>query len=171
MTQIVPATAVLGAGQTGLTIGYRVLDIDRVEYSAFSTTGVAETNILGTYSKTGGVVAPNAGGYIIWGTSGVDLAEDEINPALAWSGSSPGTGMYYEDLVEETSDTVLKRDWTLISGEASRSVINALRFMRNKWSVSGTTLTVTKEDDVTTAWTSTLSTDAAADPVSGSDPS
>lgn len=68
------------------------------------------------------------------------------------------------------ADAVLKRDWTAVTGEASRSLLNALRFVRNRWSVSGTTLTVTKEDDATTAWTATLSTDAAADPVTGSDP-
>lgn len=68
------------------------------------------------------------------------------------------------------ADAILKRDWTAVSGEASRSLLNALRFLRNKWSVSGVTLTVTKEDDATSAWTATLSTDAGADPVTGSDP-
>lgn len=68
------------------------------------------------------------------------------------------------------ADAVLKRDWSGLTGEASRSLLNALRFLRNKWSISGTTLTVTKEDDATSAWTATLSTDAAADPVTGSDP-
>lgn len=70
----------------------------------------------------------------------------------------------------ENADALLKRDWTLVTGAASRSVLNALRWLRNKWSVSGTTLTVTEEDDTTTAWTTTLSTDAGADPVTGSDP-
>lgn len=68
------------------------------------------------------------------------------------------------------ADALLKRDWTAVTGEAARSVLNALRFLRNKWSVSGSTLTVTKEDDTTTAWAATVSTDAAADPVTGSDP-
>lgn len=70
----------------------------------------------------------------------------------------------------EIADAILKRDWTAVSGEAARSVLNALRFLRNKWSISGTTLTVTKEDDSTSAWTGTVSTDAAADPVTGNDP-
>jgi hypothetical protein len=73
---------------------------------------------------------------------------------------------------ERTSiaDALLKRDWTAVTGEAARSLLNALRFVRNKWSVSGTTLTVTKEDDTTAAWTSTVTVDATADPVTGSDP-
>ena len=79
MTQTVPATAQLGPGKTGLAIGYRVLDIARVEYSAFTTTNVAETGTAGTYSVAGGVVAPNAGGYIVWGTAVLDLAEATID--------------------------------------------------------------------------------------------
>jgi hypothetical protein len=68
------------------------------------------------------------------------------------------------------ADALLARDWTAVTGEAARSVLNALRFLRNKFAVSGTTLTIYKEDDVTTAWTATVATDAAADPVTGSDP-
>lgn len=73
---------------------------------------------------------------------------------------------------ERTSiaDAVLKRDWTAVTGEAARSMLNALRFLRNKWSVAGVTLTITKEDDVTSAWTSALTTDATAAPVTSSDP-
>ena len=76
-------------------------------------------------------------------------------------------------LVDDTvfADTLLKRDMASVSGEASRSLLNAIRFLRNKWSVSGATLTVTKEDDATSAWTSVLTTNAAADPITGSDPS
>ncbi len=68
------------------------------------------------------------------------------------------------------ADALLKRDWTAVSGEAARSVLNALRFLRNKWSISGTTLTVTEEDDSTAAWTSTVVTDASANPITESDP-
>lgn len=70
------------------------------------------------------------------------------------------------------ADALLKRDWTAVTGEAARSVLNALRFLRNKWSVSGTTLTVTKEDDSTSAWTASLTTTAAsgADVITSSDP-
>ena len=39
MSQTIPATAVLGPGKTGLTIGLTVLNIDGTEYAAFSATG------------------------------------------------------------------------------------------------------------------------------------
>jgi hypothetical protein len=74
---------------------------------------------------------------------------------------------------ERTSiaEALLKLDLSTVTGEAGRSVLNAIRFLRNKWSISGTTLTVTKEDDSTSAWTSTLTTSGSADPITGTDPS
>lgn len=74
------------------------------------------------------------------------------------------------DAITEIVLALLKTDWTGITGEAARSMLNALRFIRNKWSITGTTLTVTKEDDTTAAWTAALTTDAASDPVTGVDP-
>lgn len=70
------------------------------------------------------------------------------------------------------ADAILKRDWTSVTGEAGRSVLNALRHLRNRWGTSGGTLTVYKEDDSTSAWTATLTTTAAsgADVITDSDP-
>lgn len=70
----------------------------------------------------------------------------------------------------QIADATLNRDMSAISDTNARTPLNALRFLRNKYSVAGSTLTVTKEDDSTAAWTSTLTSDAAADPVTGSDP-
>jgi hypothetical protein len=72
--------------------------------------------------------------------------------------------------VNDFADGLLKRDWTSVTGEAARSVLNALRVLRNKWSISGSTMTVTKEDDTTTAFTSVLTTAAGTDRVTGGDP-
>jgi hypothetical protein len=66
---------------------------------------------------------------------------------------------------------LLKYNFDGITGEAARSMLNALRFLRNKWSISGSTLTVTKEDDSTSAWTATVGSNALADPIVSSDPS
>jgi len=70
----------------------------------------------------------------------------------------------------QVADALLNRDMSAVSDTNSRSPLNALRFIRNKWSVSGTTLTVKKEDDSTTAWTAVVSASAGADPITGSDP-
>lgn len=68
------------------------------------------------------------------------------------------------------SDALLNRDMSAVSDTNARSPLNAFRFLRNKWSISSGTLTVTKENDSTSAWTSTVSTDAAAVPIIGNDP-
>ena len=65
------------------------------------------------------------------------------------------------------ADTLLKRDWNSVTGEAAYSALNAFRMLRNVWSSAGGTLTVKKEDGSTTAWTRTLSTDPAAEPITG----
>jgi hypothetical protein len=69
----------------------------------------------------------------------------------------------------QNADALLKRDMSAVSGEADRSPLNALRFLRNKWSIASNTLTVTKENDSTTAWTATT-TQTAGDPTTGVDP-
>lgn len=66
-----------------------------------------------------------------------------------------------------SADAFLVRDWTLISGEATRSTLNALRFLRNGFVLSGSTLIVHKEDDSTAAFTRTVTVDPNADPVTG----
>jgi len=81
MPQTTAAAADLGPLHTAKAIGFRVLNLDETLYSAFSTTGVAETAIAGFYRKDDGAAAPDAGGYIVWGVSGTDYAEDTISPA------------------------------------------------------------------------------------------
>ena len=70
----------------------------------------------------------------------------------------------------ENADALLNRDMSAVSDTNSRSPLNALRFLRNQWTVVGTTLTVYEEDDSTSAWTASLTTDANADPITGSNP-
>lgn len=86
MTQTVPALAVLGTAYTGLAIGYRVLYIGGSVYSAFGTANVAEGSVAGTYRVNGGITAPDAGGYIVWGISTTDYAEATIEPAATTAG-------------------------------------------------------------------------------------
>lgn len=73
----------------------------------------------------------------------------------------------------ENADTLLNRDMSVGTDSGSptvRTPRQALRALRNKMSVSGSTLTVTKEDDTTASWTAALTTDAAALPITGIDP-
>ena len=77
------------------------------------------------------------------------------------------------DAVNEIADGILDRDMSTGTDSGSttvRTMRQALRFLRNKWSISGATLTVTKEDDSTASWTATVTTDAGADPITANDP-
>lgn len=82
-----------------------------------------------------------------------------------------GTGVtgFNDPSSTDNADALLKRDLSAVTGEAARSPLNALRFLRNKWAIAAGTLTVRKEDDATTAWTAAVTT-AAGNPVDSIDP-
>lgn len=94
----------------------------------------------------------------------------ELNTALGTADDAVLAAIADVPTAVENADALLNRDMSAVSDTNARSPLNALRFLRNKWSLAGGTLTVTKENDSTTAWTAAVSTDAAADPVTGSDP-
>jgi hypothetical protein len=72
---------------------------------------------------------------------------------------------------EAIADGVLLRDWTaIIASVPNRCLLNAARFLRNKWSVLAGVLTVTKEDDTTTAWDGVVTGNPTADPITSVDP-
>ena len=74
MTQTLPA-ALIAPARTGLTVGYRLLTTTLTQYQAFTTAGVTES-APGSYVVSGGVSAPDPGGYIQWGvSSGGSLGE------------------------------------------------------------------------------------------------
>jgi hypothetical protein len=76
--------ASLGAGKTGLAIGYRLIASDGTVAQAFTVVGVAETSVPGNYVVTGGVSLADAfRGRIEWGTAGAKLAEEPVNPDTA----------------------------------------------------------------------------------------
>jgi len=68
----------------------------------------------------------------------------------------------------ENADALLNRDMSAVTVTNSRSPINALRILRNKVDVP--LGTVYEEDDTTAAWTFATTTDAAAEPIVGVDP-
>jgi hypothetical protein len=77
------------------------------------------------------------------------------------------------DAGAEIADAILDRDMSTGTDSGSttvRTVRQALRFLRNKWSIAAGTLTVTKEDDTTSSWTAAVTGTAGADPVTTVDP-
>lgn len=77
------------------------------------------------------------------------------------------------DAVNEIADGILNRDMATGTDSGSTTVRTprqALRAIRNKWDITAGVLTVKKEDDATTSWTSAITGTAGADPVTTSDP-
>lgn len=133
---------------TGTTLDAKIDAID----------DLLDTEVAAIKSDTAAILADT-------GTDGVIVASIAAN---AVSASALAT-----DAVSEIADGILNRDMSTgtDSGSASvRTMRQALRFLRNKWSISGTTLTVTKEDDTTASWTSEVTGTAGADPITASDP-
>lgn len=129
-------------------------DDSDIDAQLAAIAGYLDTEIAAIKAKTDNLpAAPAAVG------SAMTLADGAISEAKISSGG-----------LNAIADALLKRDFAAVSGEAARSALNALRFLRNKWSVAGVTLTVTKEDDLTAAWTAAITKDAASDPVVGADP-
>jgi hypothetical protein len=108
------------------------------------------------------------------GTLGVVVVTNSDKTGYTASTVSDKTG-YALTSGERNSvaDAMLDRDMSTGADNGSttvRTVRQALRFLRNKWAISGSTLTVYKEDDTTSSWTSALTTTAGANPVTTSDP-
>lgn len=131
--------------------------------------GAIDNNAIATDAIGSAELAASAVTEIQSGLSTLDAAG--VRSAVGLASANLDTQLGDLPTATENADALLKRDWAAVSGEAARSVLNALRFLRNKWSVSGATLTVTTENDTTTAWQATVTTDAAAERVTGSDPS
>jgi hypothetical protein len=94
--------------------------------------------------------------------------------ASAIAANAIGASELAADAANEIADAILDRDMStgVDSGSTShRTPRQALRFLRNKWEVSTLgALTVYKEDDSTPSWTGTVTTNSAADPITGNDP-
>ena len=91
-----------------------------------------------------------------------------IRSALGLASANLDTQIAALPTADENADALIGRN---IEGGSStgRTVAQALAFLRNKWTVSGGTLTVYAADDSTTSWTAAV-TQTAGDPVSAVDP-
>lgn len=107
-----------------------------------------------------------------------DYVDTEVAAIKAKTDNLPGSPAAVGSAMTLTSGertsiatALLTLDLSTVTGEAARSVLNAVRFLRNKWSILLGVLTVTKEDDTTAAWTASVTTDSSAQPITGNDPS
>lgn len=125
------------------------------------------TGAVGSVTGAVGSVTGNVGGNVVGSvasvTAGVTVTTNNDKTGYALTSG------------ERTSvaDALLDRDMATGTDNGSptvRTVRQSLRFLRNKWTLTGTALSVKKEDDATESWSATVTTDAAAVPIVGSDP-
>lgn len=147
------------------------VDVDTIKtnpvVNAGTVTFPTTATLASTTNITAGTVATATNVTTVNG-----LAANVIT-AASIAADAIGASELAADAVNEIADGILNRDMSTGTDSGSttvRTMRQALRFLRNKWSISGTTLTVTKEDDATASWTSTVSTDPSAVPVVGNDP-
>ena len=138
--------------------GYALLDTDGIDFAGI--TGVHGFSI--DLSNTGDGAVTFAEGSSYWVVvSSVTVDGQTINFVAA-------TFTIYT-----IPDQILDRNMATGTDSGSpsvRTVRQALRFLRNKWSISGSTMTVTKEDDTTQSWQATVTGTAGADPITAVDP-
>lgn len=116
---------------------------------------------------------PTAGGYGIL-ADGVYGFDGILSPTTLASFFVIDTTKTYVDAVDgsvikELVKAIFTIDLSTLSGEAARSLLNAVRKLRNKWSISGTVLSVFKENDSTIAYSQDLTATPGADPITGID--
>jgi hypothetical protein len=136
------------------------------------TTGLVSVGTMGTGSivaATFGAGAIDNAAFNVTETLTANPAAGGITAASFGAGAVDAAALA-ADAATEIADALLNRDMSAVTVTNTRSPINAFRFLRNKWSIAAATLTVTEEDDLTTAWTSALTTDGAANPITASDP-
>lgn len=148
---------------------------DLATAAAVSTAQADLDTLTGTDGVTLAASQPNYAPATASALATTDGVADDIKAVVDAILADTGTDGVVLSATERNAvaDAFLDRDMSTgtDSGSATtRTVRQALRFLRNKWSISGTTLTVTEEDDTTASWTSEVSTDASADPITGNDP-
>lgn len=128
------------------------------------TAIVQETNRKGLYIPTVTevglrycVIVDDATGTEVWG--------------WGWVNIKNATGSFGVTIDREASnheglaDTILNRNVSNVEATADEHTLCTSILAGLEWSVSGTTLTIKRTDGSTTHYTKTLTTDAAAEPV------
>lgn len=158
--------AALVSGRIDASVGAmaaNVLTATAINADAITAAKVAAD--VTTEIQTGLATAANlaiVAGYLDTEIAAIKAKTDNLPAAPAATGDIP--------TATQNADALLNRDMSAVSDTNARSPLNALRFLRNKWDIAGTALTVKKEDDSTTAWTATVTAAPGADPISGNDP-
>ena len=173
------AAACAEVAARGQVVPFDPYDATRLGLTALPNAAAAANGGLATVDASNAVkvqsgtganqVSLSSGLVTLAGVTHTGAVIPTVSSVTAIASGGIGSGAIASAELNNIADAVLKRDWTAVTGEAARSALNALRFLRNKWTNSGGTLTVRKEDDTASAWTATVTT-TAGNPVSEIDP-
>lgn len=140
------------------------------------TVNIVQTSADGRMANLDATVSSRASAVQVGTTTSYpDLSqgEDAILTALGFVAvvGSPMTLTTGERTA--VADRFLDRDMSVGVDSGSptvRTPRQALRFLRNKWTLATGTLTVYREDDSTPTWTAVIASTSSADAIVGSDP-
>ena len=149
------------AGLPGETVDANLIEINGVAVPDSSPPG----NVADSFGTMHNVATP------VFTTASINQTGDSFARLGAPAGASVSADIDALPTATENADALLKRDMSAVTGESARSPLNALRFLRNKWTLIAGVLSVKKENDSTEAWNAAVTTDAAADPLTAIDPS
>lgn len=160
------ATTVAGVtAPTGINWANVINPTTAVNLSATSIGGAV--NVTTVHGNVSGSVIGNVNGTV---ASVVGNVGGSVASVTSVGANAIGSGSLDTTALVAITDNNLKRDMSAITGEAARSPLNAFRALRNRTSVSGSTLTVYEEDDSTSAWTAVVTTTSAVS-IASVDPS
>lgn len=153
---ITPIPGSYAPGQAGYILGHTVKGMADEWYTMVE----AAPGSPGEYRFTADALVRGPSG-------GLDAAG--MRAAIGLASANLDTQLDAVPTAVENADALLGRN---VSGGSSsgRTVKQALHFIRNKWVISGGTLTVYEVDDSTPSWTSAVTGTAGADPVTATDP-
>jgi hypothetical protein len=161
-------TDFLPSATAGATGGVFIAGTNAATAITTALTANVIGNLTGNLSGSVGSVVGAVGsvtGFTASDVAGIKAKTDNLPASPAATGDVP--------TAVENADTLLNRDMATGTDSGSpsvRTVRQALRFLRNKWTITGTTLSVKKEDDSTESWSSVVTATPGADPVTGNDP-
>lgn len=158
------------ATEIATSSGMYYLDLTSTEMNADCVAVIVKTTSTGA-KTTPIILYPQEAGDIkvdIETAAGTAWASGAIT-AASIAADAIGASELAADAANEIADAILARN---IAGgsSAGRTVKQALYFLRNKWTVSGGTLTVYQTDDATSEWTASVTGTAGADPITTNDP-
>ena len=141
--------------------------------------GVVLTDTVTTYTgntpQTGDAYAllVTVATYIDTEVAAIKAKTDQLTFTIAnkVDSSLQAAGDFAATIANKIADHTLRRTYANARASSDgdavsfRSLLGAIAKLVNKWSISGTTLTITHEDDTTSAGTQTLTGTAGADPI------